>query len=310
MQDSEIQNFAQTILEQTYDLAVLAPVNADAARAEVEAELRNQLALNAAATKRARHAHFAVPGTSEESYGEKLFELDSARPFLAGIRHAGGNPKLPFVNVSAGFALTGSNFAAVRKILRREFAAFGPTSFSLWMKPAAETSYPQFPAARRYLARRFADLDLIPREKSPFELRPVEGSQFYDWYENEYRLFHEGDPSLKSWVPINERSEMERYQSQGLLYGAYRGTELAGLIAGEGQPLLGLAGLYVAEILVGRAHKGKGYAARIQREFLAKVRPPFEVVWGTIDARNEPSTRTALSVGRLPVRTEFFVPLN
>jgi hypothetical protein len=79
------------------------------------------------------------------------------------------------------------------------------------------------------------------------------------------------------------------------------------LIAGRVLPLLGLSGLYFTEILLTRAFKGQGLAPAVQRKFIDGLADDFAVVWGTIDAKNAASTKTALKVGRRSIREEIFL---
>jgi hypothetical protein len=64
------------------------------------------------------------------------------------------------------------------------------------------------------------------------------------------------------------------------------------------------------EILLTDAFRGKGLASQVQKIYLAAISDCFDLVWGTIDAKNISSTKTALRVGRKIVRSEIFIPLK
>jgi RimJ/RimL family protein N-acetyltransferase len=118
------------------------------------------------------------------------------------------------------------------------------------------------------LARRLEALDLVLEGPDGFEVRPVTDESYLPWYESEYHKFHLSNPHLKSWVAMSEREDLEKYRNQELLYGAYLGSELIGLIGGEERPLLGLSGLYLGELLISEKYKGKGFATQMQRLYL------------------------------------------
>ena len=311
MTEFELDTFAHAVLKNTYDVSIVAPVDPDAALAEAVGEIEGLLALNSEETREGRFLHFAVPGTTRDSYCEKIFELQSGI-LLAGIRHAGGDPKLPFVNVTAGFEVTAEGVREIAKVLTTEFSAFRPRHFATWIKPEAESTFQagRVTLARRYLARRISDLDLGPKEAIRLELRPFDNERYYEWYLAEYRWFHISNPGLKSWVTVNEKTELESYRGQGLLRGAYIDDQLIGVIGGENQSLLGIRGLYIGELLISNKYKGRGLSVQMQRQFLVQVGSDYKVVWGTIDDRNLPSTRAALRVGRRAMRTECFLPLE
>jgi RimJ/RimL family protein N-acetyltransferase len=308
--DKEI--FGGAVLSGTYDLDVISPFNEQAALRSVVADVDSLLALNDPETQQRRHDHFKISGTTEDSYREGVFELEPSRPLLAGIRHVGGDRELPFVNVTLGFELADRDIPKISNLIAREFRPFQPKHFAVWLRPGSERNLPKekSTAANRYLARRIGDLDLASNASNSIELLPIEIESCFAWYENEYQKFHSANPDLKSWVTASEREDLEKHESQGLLYGAYLGQELVGMIGGESQELLGLRGLYMGELLVGESHKGKGFATEMQRQFIRRFRDSFELVWGTIDARNIPSTKTAMRVGRRLLRTEYFVRLE
>ena len=312
MKKSELILFAEATLNSTYDVEVITPVDEKAALASVLQEIEGLLTLNNFKTRKNRHNHFKIPGTDEDSYCERQYELDRRGSFFAGIRHAGGNPQLPFVNVTLGFEMGPGDVPEIASIVAEEFKQFQPLNFAAWMKPKAESNFPRgsLKVARRYLARRVSELELPFDNSVPFEVRRIENDSYFRWYEDEYRKFHDANPDLKSWVTISDKDELENYRNERLLFGSYLDGRLIGLVGGESRSLLGLSGLYMGELLISEEYKGEGFAPQMQKQFLRHAGEGFEVVWGTIDARNIPSTRTALRVGRRPMREEIFFPLQ
>lgn len=305
--------FAQNLLNETYDLSVLAPIDEQAAVSETILELEDLLALNNASVLEKRHQHFQISGSKAEDYKERLFEVSSSKQFFAGIRHAGQNPDLPFVQITANFNIEhGQNIAHVLKVVQNEFKIFNPKYFSYWTKPAQHQAVHQNQfEARRYVAAKRTALNLSSTASAgPYHLAPIKNESYWDWYKSEYQIFHAKNPNLKTWVPSSNRGDLERYRSQGLLFHFYYDEQLVGLIGGENIDLLGLKGLYMGEMLIADRLKGMGLAVEMQKAFLAQVVSGFSVVWGTIDARNAPSTQTALRIGRKPMRSEIFFSLK
>lgn len=71
MGEFEKESFARAILNGTYDLDVVVPVDDEAALQEVIADVDGLLALNDRETRQRRHKHFNIPGTTEDNYYER-----------------------------------------------------------------------------------------------------------------------------------------------------------------------------------------------------------------------------------------------
>ena len=142
---------------------------------------------------------------------------------------------------------------------------------------------------------------------SRVELKKISDDNYYEWYFQGYEEFHIERPELKEMVQVNSKEVMNESLEQGLLYYALIGNEKVGLISGVKSEFLGHSGLYFYEILVRKKWKGKSLAKTIQQKMIKQAGSFSEFVWGTIDYRNQPSFRTALSNGRMPIRYENFI---
>jgi len=89
------------------------------------------------------------------------------------------------------------------------------------------------------------------------------------------------------------------------MYEVYMKGKKIGLIAEERSPFLGHSGVYFHEIFISKKWKGKGLAKAIQRKFVNDD----DFIWGTIDAQNLPSYKTALVNKRRPIRFECFLKI-
>lgn len=304
---------AAAALDFTFAHGSLTPRREEALHGLV-AEVEGLLALNDEAVVAKRLARFKVGAPAD--YRERMIELGRGRGMLCGIRWAGLNPEAPFVSVWPDFAVAApEDLDGIAAAVRSELGIFAPKHAALWLNP--ET--PRIAELRaqgstqlRVIAGIAAALRSTPRPEGYGDMTleaPVDGS-YYEFYADAYRAFHAAQPELKDWVPLNDREEMEECRAAGLLFVARVGGERAGLIAAKPRPLLGQDGAYFTDILLTGAYKGKGLASALQRRFIDLLPEEVEVVWGTIDAGNASSTRTALKIGRRIVREELFVPLR
>ncbi len=310
MNETDKQSFAKAILHESYDLSMIAPVDENAALAAVMTDMEELLELNKDDTRSGRFNYFNIPNTTVADYSERIFEFDSNRRILAGIRHVGGNRDLPFVNVTANFSLTNNReISEISALVKKEFKVFKPKHFAFWANHELSESNSITIPVRRYLAARLSALDLSITDTA-LKVELLTDDSYWQGYQAEYQKFHHTNPELKSWVTASEKDDLERYRLQSLLFKFYYKNQFAGLVGGEVSNLLGLKGLYMGELLIVEQFKGQGLACQMQKLFLQAVAKNFEVVWGTIDVRNIPSTKTALRVGRKPMRTEFFSAIN
>jgi hypothetical protein len=134
---------------------------------------------------------------------------------------------------------------------------------------------------------------------------------FYERYAIAYNDFHTLEPFLRNKVPKTSRDDLERSVAQGLAFHFLVEGEEAGLIAGERRNYVGLPGLYFLELFLYKKFRGRKLASYMQQLFIEATDPDtVAFVWGTIDLHNQPSLRTALSLGRIIVSREVFLPIS
>lgn len=302
---------ANSILSESYDLSVISPIDEGTALQEVLGDIDKLLELNSLENREARCKYFKIPGTTVDSYKEGVFEFNSSCFFLAGIRHIGGDPNLPFVNITPNFKVEEDSLREVVEIVNKEFSVFSPRALVFWINPDDEKNFQNkgVEFSRRYMARRISELNFKENSSFQIDLRLMDDDSYFSWYEKEYKIFHQMNSTLENWVRASSKNDLEEYRAQNLLWAAYKNDKIVGLIGAESLPLLGLSGVCIGELLITNKNRGKGYAVPMQKLFLEKVHNSFSTVWGTIDAKNIPSTKTALHVGRKAMRTEVFISL-
>jgi hypothetical protein len=307
--------FAAAALDHTYNSSKVVP-NYPLALTELLAEFDDLCRLNQASVVSDRFQHFKVPNALPEDFCERIFAIESKGHVLAGIRFAGGNPEKPFVSIWPDFPISSqSTISLLTELATQEFFIFDPKEINFWLNPETDIarSFRETitPCLRIIVGRanRIRMQDRPQRYDDVTLIRP-DGDEYLDWYAASYRAFHELRPDLRDWVPANDRDQMEESRRHGLLFLAHINGIRAGLIAAIPRSLLGHRGVYFIDIVMSEEHKGKGLAHVLQRKFIDGLSEEVDVVWGSIDAKNITSTKTALRVGRSSIREEFFVPLN
>ncbi|MBK8202520.1 MAG: GNAT family N-acetyltransferase [Bdellovibrionales bacterium] len=208
-----------------------------------------------------------------------------------------------------------SDLIKIQDALVEKFKIFEPLQFKLWLNPEsvfAKQLEQNICPNLRCVVGKVSNIKNAPRPNNyeKVSLSPIKKDDYRAWYEQLYSDFHMSNVELKDWVPVNDAENMDACLKDGLIYFVHIENEKVGLIAAKRKSLLGKSGIYMTEILLSKDFKGKGYAPAIQRKFIDEATDGIELVWGTIDARNVASTRTAFRVGRNSIRTEFFIPIS
>lgn len=255
----------------------------------------------------------AVPGVDPAAY--RLRELTLARDvsLIAGIHFRGQTTSYPFVGVFAQNRwLSSEELEATHAALMREFAPFSPRA-SRWWAPS-EQHVPKLAAARpdlHLVMGSLAELRSSPAPALPdsWKLRRIDAaSKVGGAFAELYRSFHDARPDLAEAVPPSPLAALEECAKAQGLYVCFSGTEIVGMVAAQPVTQYSVAAWLMWDIVLGRRHCGKGLAPVLQRAVLDRLdlaRAPL--VAGTIDARNLPSLRTALRVGRQVVGTWTFI---
>ncbi len=306
------KKFAENAADCLYDLKSL-DIPKENAIASIHEEIENLLSLNEHETLVGRHSHFNIPGTEIQDYEEHFYEIDSGKNILAGIRHKGGDIQMPFVHTLMGFDPTNSDIIDIIKFSRQQFKKFNPRFVSIWIKPSLKIDFSKVTAtqSRQYVVGSISEIKKMkkPANFDIIKIEKVTSGFDFDWYTKAYAEFHEKQPNLKTWVPITDNEDIERAITDQLMYRVLVNEKLAGIIAAHDQPLLNKKSAYMVELLLTNRFKNQGLAPAFQRKFIETLSNDFNFIWGTIDAKNQPSLKTALRVGRIPIRSEYFIEL-
>ena len=314
MTKDELKNFAMAALPVLYDLAPI-QITPESAVPGMQSEIDELLNLNCPDVLWKRLNYFQVPKSTEHDFEERFYDIGRDKLFLAGIRHLNSSVDRPFIHILLGFTPTLADLTKIEDLARKNFQVFSPKHLGLWLRPSlgcARSLEEKGLATRRYIVGRVQSLIQrpLPSGYERIELERTTDTFDYTWYETAYNEFHTENPELKHWVPRAEKEELQKCADENLLFQVKIDGVLAGLIGGFAEPILGHTAVYITTTLITRPFKRQGLALAIQRKFLDLAPSRYELVWGTIDAKNLPSTKTALKIGRVPIRTEYFLPLG
>ena len=204
---------------------------------------------------------------------------------LAGIRHFSGNREKPFVYIWPSFKI--ESIGNVIESIEPHFKMFRPKHYHFWCRPDCNGS------GSTVIQQRFIG-KIQDMKENYSELEAA--NNYYDWYRAEYHEFHKRNPEYVDRIPENSQELMDRCLDEGLLYFLIEEGRKVGLIAGENEVFLGQPSVYLNEILVARAYRGKGYAKTLLGSFVNLLNAKYFLCH--IDIDNIPSTKTALWSGQ------------
>ena len=314
--NTDVKNkFAAAALK-TFNLSIFGEVNNDEAIKTMVSDLDELLELNDPQVMGRRHDFFKVPNSKPNDYQEQVFQIAEGKSVLAGIRHAGGNIERPFINLWPDYELQSLEDVseAYSKIVD-QFKLFSPKDLSFWLNPESSFAVDiekQVSPNLRYIVALVDKIKTLerPNNYDRVSFHSIQDSSYRSWYEDLYLDFHSKNKELKDWVPLNDEEDMDDCLKDGLLFFINIDGKRAGLIGGRKEKLLGKLGVYFVEILLSSDFKGQGLAPAVQRRFIDQLSGGIELIWGTIDSKNIPSTKTAIRVGRVSMRSEYFLPLS
>ncbi|HKO94328.1 MAG TPA: GNAT family N-acetyltransferase [Polyangiaceae bacterium] len=254
-----------------------------------------------------------VVGVDHRQYQLRELTLTSGARLLVGIHFRGQATSYPFVGVFAQSRwLTSEEMAAAHTALMREFRVFSPRA-SRWWAPTEE-HVPQLATAQADLLLVMGSLaeirgqpaGALPRE---WRLRQVSSvNEVSTAFVDLYQRFHEARPELAEAVPASPLDALEDCAKDEGLYVCSAGAEIVGIVAAKPVAQYSVDAWLMWDIVLARRYCSQGLAPLLQRAVLDRLDGArAALVVGTIDARNLPSLRTALRVGRHVVGTWTFL---
>ncbi|MFT7486002.1 MAG: hypothetical protein ACI9F9_001855 [Candidatus Paceibacteria bacterium] len=245
-----------------------------------------------------------VAGVEHEKYRLRDIELPCGASLIAGIHFLGTRVQEPFVGVFAQSQwLEEEALRAAHLQLMEEFKAFTPKSSWWWTCSERDLGcIEQQEVDQHLVAGSLAEIRTHERLELPpeWDFRQLQSvDEIARPFEELYMDFHRARPDLESHVQIAALENLQECADAGGLFCCFEGSDLAGLVAAQPQMAFGVNAWTVWEIVLARPHCGRGLAAPFQRAALDCLdMDKASIVIGTIHAKNLPSLKTALRVGR------------
>jgi len=254
-----------------------------------------------------------VEGVDHTAYRLRELTLPGGGSLLSGIHFRGMSTSCPFVGVFAQTHwLSSRQMVEAHELLLHEFSPFRPRA-SWWWCPA-HRSVPSDVESTPDQLSVMASLDELRAVAAPplppgWELRGVSrAGRVAAALFAMYRDFHLERPDLAVSVMPASAEELDACAQAGGLQVCFAQGDVVGLVAAKPGLFQGVEAWEVWDIALAKQFRGRGLSAALQRAALDRLdSSATRVVAGTIDARNEPSLRTALRVGRRIVGTSYFV---
>lgn len=281
-----------------------------------ESELRQRLAddlapesdrISDAAFAREYQQHCPVPGVADPgSYNNRVVELADGSRCLTGIRFRGGDLSRPFVDlVAVEGTLDPLRIAEIADEVDIAWAPFEPRAIRLFHPDPigflehdrSGTQPDQFVLAAPVTQLRHHGLR--DADASGIWLRPAADLEWYDRYVAELEDLFTTDPMLQEMTRAESRDDLAETRRAGLLFEIRVGDNWAGVLASPRDAGFGMRGHSMQEIMLAAEYRGRGIAVTAERQLIMRLSAGSgDVLFGTIDARNSPSLRTAQAVGR------------
>lgn len=249
-----------------------------------------------------------VTGASPHDYAPRMLELTPDCSVIARIHFRGLNRLAPFVDVSAQSGALPSSLGA----LRRAFALFRPHAVRIWHapdEPAPSNGRPDLIVVAGHIP---SLLNLPPPANSErITLKPDPTLDCYTDYVATYEALHRLDPSLADLSEPEDRDSLRACAEANAFFRVLVDARPAGFVAACPDSFRLWSGWSIVEQVLEPNFRGLGLAPALQRALLTQLDlSRAATVFGTIDARNTPSLKTALRVGRRAVEMATFLPLD
>lgn len=254
----------------------------------------------------------AILGRRAEDYAVRLIDLGALGQVMAGIHFFGMDHTKPFVGVLAQSRdLDDAELEPFRARLCEEFALFVPSA--VWIFVAGhESQLPRVSGARSDQRVHIGSIAALGDSPVPpgYERMTLAApsSGMYERYVEAYEQVFAERTDLRGLVPVQDRDSLDNAEA---CFEAWIDDQWAGLVAAGTGDFMGLSGYYVLDEVLAARFRGQGLGPVLQRRLLDELaRRPLcgdGLLWGTIDARNQPSRRTAARVGREDVGGWAFV---
>jgi RimJ/RimL family protein N-acetyltransferase len=251
-----------------------------------------------------------VAGVSPEHYGARVLQVAPTCSVIAAIHFRGLAVNFPFVDVSAQSAPLPQPLPLA--LLIDAFVRFRPRAVRIWQ--SVNDSPPEYGEEDlKVVAGPLRALQAMPDlpHARRIRLEPDPELATYADYRRMYEAVHAAAPETITFANPETQSSLAECASFGAFFRVLIDDDLAGVIAARPDSYRCWRGWHIVEEVLHPDFRGRQFAPAIQQALLRQLdaeREPY--VFGTISAKNTPSFRTALRVGRRVVEVGTFVALD
>lgn len=251
--------------------------------------------------------HCPVRGVDPAAYLHQLIHYEE-HILLAGIRFKGGDLAYPFIDLLASTLSMDDapTCSLALKVVLERFSAFAPRAVRIFHASDLMPTLPNFQSEldQLIMAGRVAEMcpsSSLVTETPEVSLRDVvELDAALAFIDDMYAQTFQATPSLEGTIFPATREDLDESSASGLLTWIIYEETIVGLISTYMHDAPMLRGPCMLEEIIAPAWRGRGFAAQAQRLLAARLHTPapHEILWGTIDASNVASLRTAQRAGR------------
>ena len=249
-------------------------------------------------------------GVQPEDYAAKLVRLDSTCTVLAAIHFLRRSTDFPFVDVSA--QSTSLPRPLPLTVLTKAFACFSPRAIRIWRSsadPLPEHAKDDLVIVGGALGALQHAPDLPGLER--IRLEADSGVAWYDEYRQMYDVASDVPASRLRGPTLESRASLAECARAGALFRVVIDGMTAGVIAARPDSYRYWRGWHIVEEVLHPRIRGHHLAPAMQQALLRSLNADREgFVFGTIEAGNTPSLKTALRVGRRILEIGTFVAVD
>lgn len=253
--------------------------------------------------------HCPVAGASPSDYRNRWQPIPALGWALIGIRFWSLDLDRPFITVVASTELPADQQALTTAALHlsHAYSMFKPKHVRFFLPahhPLQPSGDQQF-WEKRFLAAPINELlqQPLPENYQRVELRQAPETTNYPQYRQAYQELLHSSPEHSEYTRLESEEDLAELAQEGNLFDILVDGTWAGTAAVDTDGEEGLTGYRVVEFLLKGSFRGQRLGTAAQRHLAEKLQrqPEQQVLFGTIDSRNQAPRRTAKRLGRIDI---------
>lgn len=259
------------------------------------------------------HKNIFVEGTTHIDYLAKYLEFNDIQ-FVTSIRFFNRNAEKPFVYVEYYSCETKyffENWLEIRKIILKEYDVFKLNRIRLSLRTEDKIHFEKFNPDLDQGMYSAPIADIIKKEFYPNGNLRIEKigqmtDEDYKIYVEEYNKFKLANPDLTSII-TEPLETINQHCQKDYGFKLYVNDEWAGFALYASSPEFYLYGYLVWDKIIFEKFRGQNLSAYLQNQgFKDYVSDKSGFIYGTIEANNQGSIKTAKSTGRECIFGSYF----